>query len=134
MDNKHDTQKWTKLFKTGQYGRFYVVNSPINEFYIQVLPEGETVTTSGEYNLSRSSNAVTVFGPRWKNPKKGTPPGRNGKDRHEWFYQGPWVSDFNKLADELQADFDVEKSSSMNAKEEKAKKEQQRIAALLAAY
>lgn len=130
---KPDVVIWHELFQTDQYGRFYVTNSKNAhsvEFRIQVLLKNEKAIPNGNHNLCLNKNAVLVFGPRWRKTKD------QGKDGwlHEWFYDGPWIADFQKLVDELQQAKDEQNKKKDVAKIEAERAEKDRIAALLALY
>lgn len=128
-----DVASWRKLFETGQYGRFYVVSSEHAhglDFRVQVLPKGEEAKPNGR-NDCTNENAVLVFGPKWRYT------GIQGGEetyKHEWFYNGPWIADFEKLADELQQKRNEQKEIKRAIKAKKDQAEKERIAALLTAY
>jgi len=92
-------REFAKLFKTGQYGRFYIVSGNHargRTFRIQILPEGESAIPNGENNLCLNKNAVEVYGITGGHP--------GWSETYGWLHKGPWQEDFHKLADKTIAD------------------------------
>lgn len=92
-------RQYAQIFKTGQYGRLYIVSSQHargKTFRIQVLPKDEKAMPNGEGNLCLNENAVEVYGiiegqPGWS-------------ESYGWLHMGPWQQDFYKLAAERDAE------------------------------
>jgi len=64
-------KEYAHLFKTGQYGKLYLVSSSHargTTFHIQVLPAGEKAKSNGEHSLCLNANAVEVYGVVGGNP------------------------------------------------------------------
>jgi len=121
--------KYAQLFKTGQYGKLYLVSGKHargSTFHIQVLPDGEDALPNGKGNLCLNDNAVEAYGiiggqPGWT-------------ESYGWIYHGPWVRDFNSLVEEAEKTKQSEKEQGSKRAEQKADDEEQRIQALLDAY
>ena len=129
-----EAAKWERLFKTGQYGRFYVANSKHArglDFRVQLLPEGEEAIPNGNGNNCLNKDAVLIFGPKWRHTGE-----QSGPDCYdlEWFYKGKWIEDFRTLADGLQQEKDRQVQCEKELKEKQKNSESERIAALLANY
>lgn len=88
-------QQYATLFKTGQYGRLYIVSGDHARgltFHIQVLPESEEAIPNGPQNLCLNKNAVEVYG---------IIAGRAGwTESYGWLHKGAWVDVFNMLVKE----------------------------------
>lgn len=85
-------REYSKLFKTGQYGRFYIVSGSHargKTFHIYVLPEGETAISNGQHNGPLNKDAVEVYG------ITGGQPGWT--EAYGWFKEGLWIEEFNDL-------------------------------------
>ncbi len=126
--------QWESLFKTGQYGRFYVVNSKDAhrlDFRIQLLPKDEKALSNGSGNDCLNKNAVLIFGPKWRHTGN-----QSGGDCYDlkWFYSGKWIQDFEELAQMFQRKADEQAQRAENVKQEKEKQKKDRIARLLADY
>ena len=83
---------YADLFKTGQYGRFYLVSGSHargKTFHIQILPEGETAESNGPNNLCTNENAVEVYGIVCGNP--------GWSEEYGWLHHGKWQKDFSSL-------------------------------------
>ncbi len=88
-------RKYAGLFKTGQYGRLYVVSSSHargSTFHIWVLPENERGLANGTCNGPRNANSVEVYG------VTGGQPGWT--ETYGWLHEGKWQKDFWSLVKE----------------------------------
>lgn len=86
------------LFKTGQYGRFYIVvgcHARGTTFRIQLLPINEVAISNGENNLCLNKAAIEIYGIVSGNP--------GWTETYGWKYSGKWIEDFNKLVELMQA-------------------------------
>jgi len=85
-------REYAGLFKTGQYGKLYIVSGSHARgvtFRIQILPEGETAEPNGEGNSCLNDNAIEVYG---------VVAGHRGwTERYGWLEKGKWVHDFEDL-------------------------------------
>lgn len=85
-------REYAKLFKTGQYGKLYIVSSSHARGYtfrIQVLPEGEIAISNGNPNNCLNSDAVEVYA---------VIEGNTGwTESYGWLFEGKWQEDFYKL-------------------------------------
>ena len=64
-------EEWSMILKTGQYGRFYVVNEYPDKFDIFLCKQD---------NLDIR---ILIYGKR-------------SDDEFDWLYDGPWMDDFYK--------------------------------------
>ena len=95
---------YAQLFKTGQYGRFYIVSGEHargKTIHIQILPENEIAESGGENNLCLNKDAVEVYGiisgqPGWT-------------EIYGWLYEGKWQEDFEKLVLKRKSRLNVKK-------------------------
>jgi hypothetical protein len=88
-------REYAKLFKTGQYGRLYIVSSHHargKTFLIYVLPEKEVAQSNGIHNPPLNQDAVEVYGVIC---------GREGwTEEYGWKHKGKWQDDFYELVRE----------------------------------
>ena len=85
-------REYANMFKTGQYGRLYIVSGSHargKTFHIFVLPAGETAIGNGPNNASLNKDAVEVYGiisgqPGWT-------------ENYGWIHEGRWIDDFSNL-------------------------------------
>lgn len=85
-------RRYASLFKTGQYGRLYIVSGHHargKTFRIYVLPEGEDGVPNGCGNPCLNKNKVEVYGvisgqPGWT-------------ETYGWLHKGKWCDDFEEL-------------------------------------
>lgn len=85
-------REYSRLFKTGQCGRFYIVSGSHargKTFHIYVLPEGETAIPNGQHNGPLNKDTVEVYG------ITGGQPGWT--EAYGWLKEGPWIEEFNDL-------------------------------------
>ena len=84
--------EYADLFKTGQYGRFYITSSSHargKTFEIQILPKGELAIPNGNTNPCLNDNAVKVYG---------MISGHLGwTEVYGWIHEGKWQEDFYKM-------------------------------------
>ena len=81
-----------KLFKTGQYGKLYIVSGEHargKTLHVQILPSGEVAIPNGSGNLCLNKNAIEVYGVITGNP--------GWSEQYGWLHQGKWQKDFEKL-------------------------------------
>lgn len=120
---------YAHLFKTGQYGRFYVCSHRYSEGHclrIQLLPKNEKAIGNGDNNLCTNNDAVLVYG---------IVNNTNISNReYGWLHNGPWIKDFEKLVDEKQSIEEERIKRIEESKKEKDLKEQERIKNLLSNY
>ena len=95
-------------------------------FCLYVLPEGVDAQWNGANNGPLNKHAVEVYGivcgqPGWS-------------ECYGWLYEGPWCDDFNKLYSERKRAYDHKMFADDAKQARKAKREQRRIAGLLATY
>lgn len=86
------TERYCKAVKTGQYGRFYVVNGSHargETFHVYLLPIGEEVQSNGPNNAPLNSGTVELFGVIDGNP--------GWDERYGWLHEGKWIEDFEKI-------------------------------------
>jgi len=103
-------REYAELFKTGEYGRLYIVSSSHargRTFTIQILPEGEKAILNGSNNQCLNKDAVLVYGVVSGNP--------GWTETYGWLHQGKWQEDFQKLVDNRKAEIE--------RKEEEVKRE-----------
>jgi len=93
--------KYAKLFKTGQYGRFFIssdYHARGRTFSIWVLPKGEIVLP-GKFP---SAKAVKVYG---------VTGGFCGwTETYGWLHEGKWVEDFQKMVAKRAKEVKAEKT------------------------
>jgi len=122
-------REFAKLFKTGQYGKLYIVSGNHargRTFQIQILPKDEVAIPNGENNLCLNKDAVEVYGVTGGNP--------GWSESYGWLHRGPWEKDFKKLADKIIADrLAVSKKTEEKIRKAALEKHQQ-IQRLLDAY
>lgn len=122
-------RKYANLFKTGQYGRLYIVSGSHARgltFHIQVLPKDVKAIPNGEPNTCLNKDAVEVYG---------VISGQLGwSEEYGWIHKGPWVDDFNKLVMETEIKLETARLESEKNKSEKEKVEAKRIKELLEKY
>ena len=122
-------REYSKLFKTGQYGRFYITSGSHargNTFHIQILPEGEEAIPNGEPNLCLNKDAVKVFGVTGGN--------RGWSEQYGWLHLGKWVDDFESLCDERREELRQQEVSTILKEEEAKKALMERTKQLLSRY
>lgn len=118
-----------ELFKTGQYGRFYITSSSHARgvtLRVQVLPEGEEAKPNGRNNTCLNSNAVEVYGVINGNP--------GWTEEYGWIHEGPWQEDFEKLVRSKQMELDHQKQVDQAIDEISANIEKERVRKLLDNY
>jgi len=125
----HGSNKYARLFKTGQYEKLYLVSGQHARgvtFYIQILPEGEIARSNGNNNLCVNEDAVTVYG---------VISGQLGwSERYGWIHEGPWMDDFEKLVKKAEFDKEEKENERKTLLNYQIEKEQKRIKDLLDAY
>ena len=117
--------EYANLFKTGQYGRLYLVSGGHargRTFHIFVLPEGEMVPNSASLN----PNAVEVYGI--------TGGHAIWTETYGWLHEGKWQQDFAAMVKQRQAELSIQTENEQKEREEADRKECERRAALLATY
>lgn len=122
-------REYANLFKTGQYGRFYIVSDSHargETFHIQILPEGEKAINNGHNNPCLNSNAVEVYG------ITGGQPGWT--ETYGWLHEGKWQDDFYSLINAEKLDKQSIKNQQEENKKYQALKKQQRVKSLLENY
>lgn len=122
-------RKYANLFKTGQYGKLYIVSGSHargKTFRVFVLAEGEKAITNGPNNAPLNSNAVEVYGvvsgdPGWT-------------ESYGWLHHGKWEEDFARLDEErsLEAWRKSEEHSLAKIRQEEDRRSREAI--LLAEY
>jgi len=121
--------EYAKLFKTGQYGRLYIVSGEHargRTFRIQVLPEGEIAKSNGEHNLCLNKNAVEVYG---------IIKGHSGwTEEYGWLHRGRWEKDFLLLVTERKAILVKKADKRKNIADVNTIRERNRINSLLGDY
>lgn len=85
-------REYANMFKTGQYGRLYIVSGSHargRTFHIFVLPAGETAISNGPNNAPLNKEAVEVYG---------IISGQHGwTENYGWIHEGRWIDDFSNL-------------------------------------
>lgn len=85
-------REYSKYFKTGQYGKLYVVSGSHargKTFNIYVLPDGVKAKSNGPNNAPLNNGSVKVYG---------VVSGNIGwTESYGWLHKGKWVEDFNNL-------------------------------------
>jgi len=122
-------KKYAQLFKTGQYGRFYITSSLHGRgktFKIQILPEGEEAKPNGSANQCLNSNAVEVYGVVCGNP--------GWTEEYGWKYEGKWQEDFENLVRSKEMEIEAKNKMNQSRTEEKEQSEYNRVKSLLSAY
>lgn len=122
-------REFSELFKTGQYGKLYIVSGSHargRTFHIQVLPEGEKAVANGTQNLCTNSNAVEVYGVVSGNP--------GWTETYDWLHKGKWCEDFEKLVSEKKKEIEMRNKSDEYLKEQRLKADSNKIASLLSQY
>lgn len=120
---------YAKLFRTGQYGRLYIVSGSHargRTFHIYVLPDGESAIERGPDNGPRNPDAVEVYGvvgglPGWT-------------EYYGWLHRGPREADFQALVDAARARQEEEALALERAKQQRRDERAAREAALLSTY
>lgn len=121
--------EYAKLFKTGQYGKLYIVSGSHARgltFRIQVLPDGEEAIQNGSQNLCTNKNAVEVYGVVSGNP--------GWTEEYGWLHKGKWQDDFEKLARSKQLEIEAKKKQDQATDEESYQIEKERVKNLLESY
>ncbi len=91
--------RYSQLFETGQYGRFYCVSGKHargRTFQIFILPIGEEGIWNGRNNVPLNGNAVEVYGVIGGNP--------GWNESYGWLREGAWCVDFENLAVERECE------------------------------
>jgi hypothetical protein len=116
--------EYAQLFKTGQYGRLYIVSGEHargKTFHIFVLPAGESGVSNGPNNAPLNQNAVEVYGV--------TGGQRGWNETYGWLHEGKWVEDFLALVEnaksDLRSEHEKREQQSEQAKAARADKEKQ---------
>jgi len=92
-------RKYANLFKTGQYGKLYLVSGTHargRTFRIYALPENEDARPNGTHNPPLNKSAVEVYG------VIGGKPGWT--ESYGWLHEGKWQDDFFLLVKEKESD------------------------------
>jgi hypothetical protein len=122
-------QEYAELFKTGQYGRFYIVSGMHargRTFHIYILPEGEGGIYNGKDNRPLNENAVEVYGVTGGDP--------GWSETYGWLHHGKWEQDFAELVDAMKVDAAKEQALLEQKLADLKAAEARRIAELLRAY
>lgn len=88
-------RRYADLFKTGQYGRLYLVSGSHargKTFRIYILPDGNNALPNGEHNPPLNTNAVEVYGVVSGNP--------GWTESYDWIHRGKWQNDFYEIEQE----------------------------------
>lgn len=112
-------RRYARLFKTGQYGCFYIVSGTHargSTFRIQLLPAGDKAFQNGSQNDCLNTNSVLVYGVVSGNP--------GWTETYGWIKEGPWVKDFESLVKTMELR-EKEKAVAGKEKAEKLKKERE---------
>lgn len=122
-------REFSKLFKTGQYGRLYIVSSSHargNTFRIQVLPKKEKAVLNGTGNECLNDNAVLVYG---------VVSGNLGwTEEYGWLHKGKWQEDFYKLVGKRKDEIENTKKQVIKEMEDNKENDQERTKKLLDNY
>lgn len=121
-------REFAKLFKTGQYGRFYIVSGSHARgatFHIQILPEGEKAETNYG-NKCLNSDAVEVYGITGGNP--------GWTETYGWLHEGAWQDDFMKLVKSKQMELEAKEKQNQATTEEAEQRRRAKEKALLDDY
>ncbi len=113
--------EYARLFKTGQYGRLYIVSGGHargRTFKIYVLPEGEVAKGNGESNAPSNDNAVEVYGILGGHP--------GWTEYYGWIHKGKWCNDFYALVEEKKREKEEAESTKIE-QTEAAQKEKERF-------
>jgi hypothetical protein len=122
-------RKYSFMFRTGQYGRFYFVSGSHargRTFHIQFLPKDEQAIPNGPNNFCLNKDAVEVYGVVSGN--------KGWTESYGWLHKGPWVDDFNKLVMQEDIKLETAKLEAEKTKSEKDRAEEKRIKDLLKDY
>ncbi len=122
-------RQFSGLFKTGQYGRLYIVSGGHargSTFHIYVLPKDEEAIRNGWNNGPGNKNAVEVYGiidgqPGWT-------------ESYGWLHAGNWQNDFRKLVERRRKEIEDAKNSLEINKSKEEKQEATRQKELLDSY
>ena len=121
--------KNAKLFKTGQYGKLYVISSCHargRTLKIQVLPDGEKAISNGANNECLNSDAVLVYG---------IVCGTCGwTEEYGWIHEGKWQDDFHTLVEQKKQELREQKKIYEGKKQEELKTQEARERKLLNNY
>lgn len=120
--------EYADLFRTGQYGRFYITSGSHARgatFHIQILPDMEEAVPNGP-NMCLNKEAVEVYGITSGNP--------GWTEKYGWLYTGPWVSDFDALVAEKRAKLKAIEVEEKAYNDSKAREEYERKMKLLREY
>ena len=124
-------RKYAPYFKTGQYGRLYIVSGSHargTTFHIQVLPAGEIAKENGPHKLCVNRDAVEVYGII---PGSGQP---GWTEQYGWLHTGRWQDDFHALLAERKKKHEEEAAARSLAAQKSAESVADREKALLATY
>ena len=116
-------REYAKLFKTGQYGRLYLLSGEHARgytFHIWVLPDD---TTIDDFPWK---DAVEVYGITGGNP--------GWTETYGWLHHGKWEQDFTAMVDERRMNIAVETARRDSEKVAAEDSERQRKMSLLATY
>lgn len=122
-------REYAKLFKTGQISQFYIVSGRHARgytFHVYVLPEGAEAKSNGPCNPPIGVDYVEVYGvvdgqPGWT-------------ESYGWLKDGPWVDDFNKLAESMRLSIEAHDQSLKDDCAEAHAKQKAKDKAILDAY
>ena len=121
--------EYAPLFRTGQYGRLYIVSGAHARgatFHIFVLPDGETGIDNGPNNAPQNADAVEVYGITGGNP--------GWTETYGWLHRGPWEADFAELVTAAIGEQTRHAVARQKAEQAKARHKIEREGALLATY
>lgn len=122
-------RQYAKLFKTGQYGKLYIVSGEHARGYtfrIQILPEGETAIPNGSGNECLNKNAVTVYD---------IISGQRGwTESYGWVHKGKWCDDFEALVSKRRKEIQEGNEKTKKLKEQSEQEHKSTIQNLLEKY
>ena len=122
-------REYASLFKTGQYGRLYIVSGEHargKTFRIFVLPANEAAQQNGPGNAPLNPEAIEVYGVISGNP--------GWSEVYGWIHEGKWKNDFSRMI--MARKSDLQKEAERIAENEAALRKgvEARISELLATY
>ena len=122
-------REFATLFKTGQYGRLYIVSghhSRGRTFEIYILPKDEVAVYNGEQYPPQNESKVRVYGmvsghPGWD-------------ETYDWIHEGKWKDDFLKMVEERKQELEEQKNRFNESVAAQIKEREERARRLLEDY
>lgn len=124
-----DVFDYIKYFGNRRMGPFYTImfpdNSSTERFRIYMLPEDQRVDL---HSIPVNKNEVLVYG------QSNSMWAELFSDGHEWYVEGPWINEFNRLAKQLKRDYISAEKLKRNLMKDKLTKAETNATAIFLSY